>query len=276
MIPITRPVLRYFGGKWRLGAWIVSHFPEHMSYVEPFCGGASVLLQKAPSMIETINDLDGDLINFFRVLREYPDELIRRLELTPYARAELRAAYEPTEDKIEAARRYYVRSWLSYGGQRKQGGGWRFSRSASRGQCVVEDWRNMDHLSAVVERLRMVQIENDNALAVIDRFDTEDTLFYLDPPYVFETRSDRWHQGYKFEMTDEQHRQLGECLQAVRGMVVLSGYECDLYRELYGGWQCMRRRARTLNQGWSEECLWLNDAAVRRVKQKCLFEGELR
>jgi DNA adenine methylase len=275
MLPIKRPALRYFGGKWKIGQWVVNHFPSHISYVEPFCGGASVLLQKAPSMIETINDIDGNLINFFRVLRESPDELIRRLELTPYARAELRAAYETTDDRIEAARRYYVRSWQSFGGMRKQGGGWRYCRTAARGKTVTDDWCRLEHLNSVAQRLRMTQIDSDDAISIIKRYDTSETLFYVDPPYVLSARSDKTHIGYEHEMDDEQHLVLSQVLHSLQGMVVLSGYRCLLYDDLYGDWVRFCRQSRTISQGVGHEYLWVNNAAMSRMRQKELFNAEV-
>lgn len=272
MMPISRPALRYFGGKWRIADWIISYFPQHYSYVEPFCGASSVLLRKPAAPIETINDMDNDVVNFFRVLRENYAEFARVIELTPYSRAELATAYQPTNDPLERARRLYIRSGQAFGGQRKQGGGWRFSRNSRRGQSHIEDFRKIDHLRAIVDRLKYVQIENDDALRVIDRYDAVGTLFYVDPPYVTSARSDKWHVGYAYEYNDADHRILADKLRRCSAMVVLSGYETDMYAELYSGWKMVSRKSRTLNQGWAVECLWLNDAASSAARQKDLFQ----
>lgn len=191
---VTRPPLRYFGGKFRLSKWIIPNLPPHKCYVEPFGGGAGVLLNKAPSYNEVYNDLDGEVVNFFRMLREHPDELIRAIELTPYARAEqVQAFNEPADNPLERARRLYVRCWQSYGGGRTQWStGWRYEIGDTRGKRIIDDWNETDHLQAVVSRLKNVQIENDDALRVIERFDSDDTLFYCDPPYQAVTRSVRW------------------------------------------------------------------------------------
>lgn len=271
---ITRPALRYFGGKWRIAPWIISNFPIHTSYVEPFCGAASVLLQKAPAKIETINDKDGDVINFFSVLRSHPDELIRLLELTPYSRLEYWNSYQPTDDPIEKARRYYVRSWFGRGGMRKESGGWRFMVTNARGGSVVDDWRRINHLRPIVERLQMVQIENDDALTIIKRYDTPETLFYIDPPYLFSTRSVRWRAAYKYELTDAQHHELAHVLNHVKGMVILSGYYSPIYERLYDGWLMKTKVDRKENLKPSVECLWISPSAQRR--QPSLFNDGLQ
>jgi DNA adenine methylase len=269
---ILRPALRYFGGKWRIAPWIISHFPAHISYVEPYCGAASVLLRKPPAEIETINDLDGDVVCFFKTLREHSEALIRTIELTPYSRAEYANAYLPTEDPIERARRYYVRSWFGRGGMRKEsGGGWRFMVTDSRGGSVVDDWRRIGHLRQIVERLQMVQVENGEALDIIKRYDTPNTLFYVDPPYVMQCRSERWQRAYFHEMTDMDHELLANCLQAVKGMVIISGYPSELYDRLYAGWKCETKADRKENLKASVECLWISPNAEAKLSQKELF-----
>jgi len=268
MIP-TRPALLYFGGKWRIAPWIVSHFPEHVSYVEPFCGAASVLLRKTPSKLETINDKDGEVVNFFKVLRTYPEQLIRAIELTPYSRSEYWNAYMPADDPIEQARRYYVRSWFGRGGMRKESGGWRFRKTDSRGGSFV-DWSQISHLRQVVERLRAVQIENDDALTIIKKYDTQNTLFYVDPPYIISTRSEQ-KIAYRHEMTNEEHCQLAEVLNSVKGMVILSGYKSELYEKLYPGWKTVSKVSRKINSKEALETLWISPLA--QLKQPALWPG---
>lgn len=268
-LKINRPALRYFGGKWRIAPWIVSNFPTHVSYVEPFCGAASVLLQKTPSKLETINDKDLEVVNFFSVLRNNTDQLIREIELTPYSRYEYWNAYKPTDDPVESARRYYIRSWFGRGGMRKESGGWRFLVTNARGGSVVDDWRRIGHLRLIVERLQMVQIENDDAFTIIERYDTPDTLFYVDPPYLFSTRGKRWKAAYKYELSDADHSRLAELLNQVSGMVVLSGYQSNLYNELYKGWICKSKTDRKENLKTSTECLWISPSA--RDHQPSLF-----
>lgn len=272
MSEVKRPALRYHGGKWRLAPWIRKHFPAHDCYVEPFGGGASVMLQKPPSFIEVYNDLFGDVVNFFRVLREDPEELVRVIELTPFSREEFKIAQEPAEDAVERARRLYVRCWQGRGRAGfNEVGGWRFMNKRSRAQTPVDDWNNNWHLWAVAARLKLVHLENKDALEVIARFDGPGTLFYCDPPYVQSERCKRWaSEGYLYEMDDEAHRELAAVLRSVEGFVVLSGYPSELYDELY--WDWVRERVSSVKDGGrvgsqkSIECVWLSPRTVQALR----------
>jgi DNA adenine methylase len=265
----SRPALRYFGSKWRLAKWIIGHFPYHECYVEPFCGGASVFFQKTPAEFEVLNDLDGDVVNFFRVLRETPDILIRAIQCTPYSRQEYNFSWQPAGDlsDLERARRYYVRIWQGWGGA-KFGGispAWRFQHSNNRGKSVITDWNQVDHLQAIVGRLKQAFIENDDALAVIRRYDQPHTLFYLDPPYLPDTRTDRWSTcSYQHEVGYEYHCRLLDMLQEIRGMAVISGYPNELYDERLANWQRAQTRARTTNTArQATEVIWISPSVAQ-------------
>jgi DNA adenine methylase len=239
---IDRPVLRYLGGKWRIAKWILQYFAAHHIYVEPYAGGASLLFRKASAPVEVLNDLDGEVINFFHILRTRTKELIQLIERTPYARAEVLNSWEPAVgEPLEQARRFYVRCWQAFGPPTAQARttGWRFQRNSRR--SPVKSWNDTDRLWAVAGRLKQVHIECSDALGVIRRFDSPETLFYVDPPYVASTRtaSTRF-RGYRHEMTDEQHVQLADLLKNVQGMVMLSGYTSPLYEMLYSGWTCVQ------------------------------------
>jgi DNA adenine methylase len=240
---IQRPALRYYGGKWRTAHHIIDLFPRHEHYVEPFGGAASVLLQKPPARLETYNDLNGEVVEYFQVLRDHTDELVRRLTLTPFARSEYDIAYTWSDDPIERARRFAIRSWQSQYFKMRSKSGWRVLNCLrGRSRAPAHDWTDLTHLSDVAERFRSVQIENDTALNVIERHDTPTTLFYLDPPYVQDTRVDT--RAYKFEMTDADHVAMIERLRACSGMVVLSGYAHGLYDESLSDWDRYEFRAR--------------------------------
>lgn len=257
---VTRPALRYFGGKWRLAPWIISHFPPHVTYVEPFCGAASVFLRKRPAQIEVINDLDGEVVNFFRMLRERTDELIFAIQATPYSRQEYKLSWQPVEDSLERARRCYIRMWQGWGG-RNQTSCWRIQHSSNRGKSVVEEWSQVEHLFNIAERLKMAFIENDEGIEIIKRYDQLHTLFYLDPPYLPELRSERWtSSAYRCEVDEHYHRQLLELLlEPLQGMVVISGYPSDLYDERLIGWQRVETTARTTNtSNIVTEVIWLS------------------
>jgi DNA adenine methylase len=270
-----RSALRFYGGKWRLAPWIVAHLPPHVCYVEPYGGAASVLLRKPPAPYEVYNDLDGEVVGFFRVLRERPDDLLRAITLTPFARAEVNLACAPAPaglDEVERARRVYVRAWQGRHGLPARGRmGWRFERAATRSRTTVEDWRDAAHLVSVVTRLRRVQLECDDALRVIHRFDGPDTLYYIDPPYPAATRCARWaRHAYAHELSETGHRRLADVLHSLRGMAVVSGYPCPLYRELYADWPATERPARTHGPRAATEVLWLSPRAAARLAARQL------
>jgi DNA adenine methylase len=264
---LRRPALRYFGSKSQIAPWIISHFPRHTSYCEPFGGGANVLLQKPRSPIETYNDLDGQVVNFFRVLRDQPDELIRRLELTPYARAELELALEPTDDPLEAARRFFVSCWMTIGGwsEGQTKNSWRYIKSPNgRSKSPAAYWR-MDHLWVVAERLMGVQIECRDGLYIAAHMDTPETLTYLDPPYLMETRSGS--HRYIYEFSEEDHVRLAEVAKSLEGYCVISGYPSELYADLYEleGWVRVETQVRINSSRTNRErpsmrteCLWIS------------------
>ena len=237
----TRPLLRYHGGKWMLAPWIISQFPEHRSYVESFGGGGSVLMRKPRSFTEIYNDLDGEIVNVFRVARDRGKDLVRALELTPFSRVEFEHAYESTEDPIESARRTVIRSFMGFGSDgvhstHKTGFRGKSDRS---GTTPCHDWRNYpEALRAIIERLQGVVIEQKPAIEVIERYDASNALHYVDPPYVHSTRVRvDAARGYRHEMTDADHIALAELLNRCAGAVILSGYGCPLYDDLYKNWE---------------------------------------
>ncbi|GHV89869.1 DNA methyltransferase [Spirochaetia bacterium] len=262
---VKRSILRYHGGKWRIAPWILSYIPPHKVYVELFGGGGSVLLRKPRSYSELYNDLDGEIVNLFRVARDRGDELVEKLMLTPYSREEFIKSYESTPDPIEQARRTVARAYMGFGsaaatqGKSSKGGnpltGFR-SNTNKAGTTTAHDWANYpEALKGIIERLRGVVIENRNAIEIIPMHDTESTVFYADPPYLPSVRD--YGTDYRFEMTEEDHIQLAEKLNQTRGAVLVSGYHSDLYDELYKGWT--RREKNTFADGALPriEVLWM-------------------
>jgi DNA adenine methylase len=266
-----RPALRYYGGKWRLAPWIISHFPPHQNYVEPCGGAASVLLQKPRSPLETYNDLDGNVVNFFRVLRDQPEELIRKIRLTPWARAEYELSLKPCEDVVERARRFFVSSWMSLQGghHSKTSKGWRVIHDNSgRWNTAAYDLRSIHpELAAIARRFDLVQIDNRGARDVIQRYDNGDALVYFDPPYLPETRSQA--DVYRLEVDPAFHRECAELLRLCAGYVVISGYACPLYTELYEahGWTRYDKEAQTNSGGKRIESLWLSPRTVEALNK---------
>lgn len=264
-----RPVIRYFGGKWILAPWIISHFPPHNIYVEPFGGAGSVLMRKPRSYAEVYNDLDGEVVSLFRILQNKDEskELERRLRLTPFARDEFDLAYEPSSDHIETARRLVIRCYMGFGsdGHNIESGKTGFRSNSNRsGSTPAHDWLNYpNQISIFCERLAGVVIENRDASQIMLQQDSEETLHFVDPPYVHSTRS--VNHGYKHEMTDEDHEKLLDVLLSLKGMVILCGYENDSYNRL--GWKSVKRESLADGARKRTEVLWKNSAAVAAQKQ---------
>ena len=224
----------YYGGKYYQLNWLLPLLPKCNHYVEPFCGSAIVCLNREPSPIETINDTNGDLVNFFKVLRSNSSELLEQLELTLNARDELAIAIEPTDEPLERARRFFVRIRQSFDGSPKSKvGQWSFAKIYERHPKRFR--RSIPKLIEVIDRVKYWQIDNRPAINVIRRNDTVDTLFYCDPPYVADSRVSKVDYGNN-ELSDTDHRELANVLHNVKGKVAISGHRCDLYKELYGDW----------------------------------------
>lgn len=278
---VRRPVLRWHGGKWLLAPWIIGHFGEHHVYVEPFGGAWSVGMRKPRSYGEVWNDLDGELFNLFRVLREASQakELVEHLRLTPFARDEFNLAYQVSDDPVERARRLVVRSFMGHGSDGASGiyrTGFRANSNRS-GSTPAKDWVNLpDSLETAIERLRGVVIENRPAKEVMATHDGLRTLHYVDPPYLPETRkrtNRRTDNGgtYRHELTLDDHTDLLEFLTDLRGMVVLSGYPAALYDEMLPGWTRVEREALADGAQPRTEVLWLNPAATAAMPTRDLL-----
>lgn len=244
-----KPAFSYFGGKATLAPWIASLLPPHRVYVEPFAGSAAVLFAKTPTTHEIINDAEGDVVNFLRMLRDRPEDLELACRLTPYARDEYSDADLDGElDEMERARRWWVRSSQSFGKMAKVGTGW--STSIERGSNNARSvWNRIDRFADTAKRLGTVTIENRDALKVIEAYDAVDGVIYCDPPYLGSTRSAlaggrRPGGDYFVEFhTEEQHRALADALHVARSTVLVSGYASELYDlELYTGWSRYERR----------------------------------
>lgn len=276
---IIAPVIRYHGGKFRLAAWVLDHFPPHKCYVEPFGGAAGVLIQKPRSYAEVYNDLDGDVVNLFRVLQgvESSQRLIELLTLTPYARSEFELAWLATEDAIERARRTIIRAQMGFGsaGASKSITGFRIDTSRAYGTAQHLWERYPSHVSAIAQRLTGVLIENRDAVEVMKAHDAQDTLHYIDPPYMHSTRVRGSQKGryYRHELNDEQHAELLATLTTLQGMVVLSGYPNELYERSLQGWSKNTTSARiSAGRGADTrtECLWINPSCMDALHSRGL------
>ena len=268
----ARPLLRYHGGKWRLAPCLIQHFPAHKTYTEVYGGGASVLLRKPRVAVEVYNDLDGEVCALYRVLRDpvMAAELVRQVELTPYAREEYEISYQPADDPLEQARRTLFRSWASHSSSGATGQ-WRtgFRSNAGGKRTPASNWLALpDTLNAVMTRLRGVVIENMEARDCLVKYDGPGVLHYIDPPYVASTRMERWaKKAYRYEMDDDDHRALAETVHRLKGAVVISGYGCPLYdQELYRGWDRYEYVARDDSADIRLEVVWIKPGVTPQMR----------
>lgn len=274
----------WYGGKYSHLEWLLPLLPPTQHFCEPFGGSAAVLINRDPAPVETYNDLDGDVVNFFKVLRDQTDKLIKEIGLTPFSREEFEYAIEHEGDKnltnLERARLFYVRARQVRTGlaQKASSGRWANCKLTSRAGMsgAVSRWLgSIDTLPEVAKRLLRVQIENAPAIDVIKRYDALETLFYCDPPYTHDVRRDI--NAYKFEMKNEEHKYLAEVLNNVKGKVAVSGYESELMNEMYRGWHKIIGPVKNINsiRQPRQEILWvnydINDLTIWKIQQPSLM-----
>jgi DNA adenine methylase len=271
----------WYGGKFSHLDWLLPLLPGCHHYCEPFAGSAAVLLNRAPSPVETYNDLDGEVANFFRVCRDQGEELTRAIALTPFSREEfaLACTLDPEVSPLERARRFYVRARQVRTGlaQTATLGRWGNCKNTSRAGMsgiISRFLGGVEMLPEIAERLLRVQIENRPAGDVVRLYDSPGTLFYCDPPYVHETRGDA--KAYKYEMTDQQHVELASVLNKVKGRVALSNYDCPLMNDLYTTpkWRKSVSGPRTnhATKGQRVEVLWTNYDPAEQERNGSLFQ----
>lgn len=289
ILRLTRPkkliAFGWYGGKFSHLDWLLPQLPDCLHYCEPFAGSGAVLLNKEPSPVETYNDIDGEVVNFFKVLREEKETLIEQIALTPFSREEFGIAclLDPNLTAIERARRFYIRARQVRTGlaQTASIGRWANCKNTSRAGMsgVVSRWLGgVEQLDFIAERLLRVQIENRPAIDVIKLYDDKETLFYCDPPYIHETRGDT--KAYGFEMTDFDHKELAETLNSIQGLVAISNYDCELMEELYPSsrWTKVYSPEKTIHstKDVRTEVLWVN-YNLQKLKSKnslTLFTNE--
>ena len=252
-----RAVIKYPGSKWSLAKWIISHFPEHHSYLEPFFGSGAVLFNKPRSNIETVNDLDGNVVNMFEWIRNAPERLAREIYYTPYSRQVYEDAFSTVpEDSLQKAVNFYVRLQMGHGFRTNgEKVGWKNDVQGRERAYAAKDWCELpEKIMQAAERLRGVQIECRPAVDVIRRFNSPKVLIYADPPYVLGTRHGK---QYRYEMDDKDHGGLLDVLLGHKGPVLLSGYDSDLYNDRLRGWH--REEAVSYSQISSRktEVLWM-------------------
>lgn len=256
----------WYGGKFSHLDFLLPLLPDDAThFCDVYGGSAAVILNAGPYPVETYNDLDSDLVNFFRTLRERCDELVHAIRLTPFSREELEIACtpEPGLDDVERARRFFIRAKQTRTGlaQKSSSGRWAHCVLTSRNGMSGSVSRllgSVDRLDEISARLSRIQVEHASALDVIARYDTKETLFYVDPPYVHSTRGDR--SAYGNEMSDGDHEELAALLRNVKGRVLLSGYRSEMYDRLYAGWRRVDAKEKLCHsvRKKRQESAWLN------------------
>ncbi|MCP8858909.1 DNA adenine methylase [Latilactobacillus curvatus] len=257
-------ILNYPGSKWTMASFICSIMPDdYTTYVEPFFGSGAVFFNKESSTIETINDLDSRLVNFFRVCRDEPAALMQKVQLTPLSREEYELSYQISDDPVEDARRMLVRSWQAIGGKTSDKTGWRANINVNGSK--INEWNHLDErIAAVATRLKQAQIEHQNAFKLLDRYNRPKVLAYVDPPYLLSTRTKR---HYKHEFTDADHEALLDQLVNFDGYVILSGYESDMYNDFLADWSKIHFEVGVESGGRATETIWCNYAIQQPVRQ---------
>jgi len=264
----------WYGGKYSHLDWLLPLLPKTTHFCEPFGGSAAVLINREPSPVETYNDIHGEVVNFFRVLREQKDALVEAIGLTPFSREEFEIAMSKPDENItdlERARRFYilarqVRTGLA---QKASSGRWAHCKLTSRAGMAgaVSRWLGaVEDLPLIAQRLLRVQIENAPAIKIIERYDSEETLFYCDPPYAHDSRSDK--NAYAHEMSNEQHIELAKVLKNVKGKVALSGYNGELMDELFSDWTKIEGKEKIVHsvKTMRQEVLWINYDLEKEIK----------
>lgn len=248
-------VLKYPGSKTRIANWITQFIPEHNVYLEPFFGGGAVFFNKKPARIETINDLSEEVYNYFKVLREKPDELVHLLSLTPYGRKEYDASFKTSADEVERARRFAVRCCQGFGCSNKYKNGFR-SSIGNKSPRTTTFWTNFpETLELASKRLLQAQIENQDALKLIERYNKEEVFIYADPPYPLDTRK---KYLYENEMTNDEHIKLLKLLLKHKGKVMISSYENDLYNNFLTYWKKEYKNTTAENSIKRTEVIYMN------------------
>lgn len=250
-----KAILKYPGAKWRISKWIISHFPEHKVYLEPFFGSGGVFFNKSPSYIETINDLNGDIVNLFRVCRECPEALSRAISLTPFARDEFIYCADMCGDSIERARKTLVRYHQSFGTSNSSKNSWRNVQTYGGPRCATM-WNDLPEIiTSCCERLKDAQIENTDAFTLIERYNDPKTLIYCDPPYLDSLRKKKI---YANELSTAEHETLLRLIKQSRSMVVISGYDNELYNRELIGWRSDEIKTTAQMGLHRTEKIWIN------------------
>lgn len=261
--------MKYPGSKWSITDWIIGFFPEHHSYLEPFLGSGAILFNKPRSNIETVNDLDGNVVNLFEWIKKDPERLAYEIYWTPYARKIYDDVFAMVpEDSLGKAVNFYIRLNMGHGFRTNgEKVGWKNDVQGRERAYASQDWCNLpEKIMQAAERLRGVQIENRPAVELIKRFNYKNVLIYCDPPYMLETRHGK---QYRCEMSTEEHEELLGILIRHKGPVMISGYETELYNKMLADWNRYETKAYSQTGSKKKEVIWMNyESPVRQISFK--------
>jgi DNA adenine methylase len=253
-----KQILKYPGSKYKSADWIIRQFPEHHSYLEPFFGSGAILFNKERSDIETINDLDGEVINLFRQIKEAPQAIAEEIYFRPYSREIYNKAFEKEpENDFERAINFIIRSNMGHG-YRTNGKkvGWKCDVQGRERAYAARDWAELPGIiKEAAERLKGVQIENRPAVELIQKYNFEDVLIYADPPYLLSTRAGK---QYRHEMTEQDHEELLKALIGHKGPVVISGYDSEMYNDILQNWRKETKTSYAMSAKKRTEVIWCN------------------
>jgi DNA adenine methylase len=257
-------IIQYPGKKNSIAQWIINHFPpnyQEMTYLEPFFGSGCIFFRKERSAIETVNDIDNEIFNLFLQIRDNPDELMFLLKNTPWSREEYDLAFELTEKPVEQARRCIVRFWFTVGANVRTKNGMRFEIKKNTGGLNYFHLKLPEVVTLASERLKhnrknLVQIENRNVFELIPKYNRENVLMYLDPPYLLETRKNK--KMYKHEFEHGEHEELLKLITCSKAKIIISGYENDLYTKNLSGWRIEKTTSKDQAGNRKTECVWMN------------------
>lgn len=258
-----RNVLKYPGSKWNIASQIVDLIPKHHSYVEPFFGSGAVLFNKAPSPIETINDLDSDVVNLFKCIQQDSERLARLVMTTPFSREVYDNQFDSLNENkqyisnYQKAAEFLIKCWQGHG-FRTNGPkvGWKNDVVGRERAYALWNWYRLpEWIIDIAERLRMVQIENRPALEVIKRFDYENVFMYIDPPYLLGTRTGK---QYKHEMNDADHVELLEQIMQSKAKIMISGYQSEMYNDYLKDWKKISFSSCAEHGKPRTETVWMN------------------
>ena len=250
-----KQMLKFPGGKWRIAEWIISFFPEHKVYLEPFFGSGGVFFKKEPSYLETINDIDGDIVNLFRVCREQPEQLAKLLYFTPFSREEFNDCYDLSGESVERARKTVVRYHQSFGTSNSSRNSWKNTQTIGGPRCAAL-WNYLpDTVFEVCERLKNAQIENTDAITLIERYNHPDTLIYIDPPYL---QSLRKKDLYNFDLDGQGHINLLAAIKDSKSKIIISGYNSFLYDSVLSDWNSAEKETTAQFGKRRTEKIWFN------------------